>query len=179
MSDLGACRTPRTCYVVESSNACTVLLSARPANGDGLKVVTDKVFLARTTDHGASFSFGGWIVPLTDPYRAVMPAVAVLSPKEWVVALRRREIGDQAKHKPGWIDVVRTSDGGSTWSAPAWVADTGPSNGNPPAIAVASNGVICVAYGERTHRRMCVRYSHDGIPPPPTPIRMCLGNNHL
>jgi hypothetical protein len=51
---------------------------------------------------------------------------------------------------------------GLSWSAPAWVGDTGPSNGNPPAIAVASNGVICVAYGDRTRRRICVRYSHDG-----------------
>ena len=159
---LPAGRTPRTCYVVESASSCTLLLSARPAKGDGLKVVTDKVFLARTTDRGASFSFGGWVVPLDDPYRAVMPAVAVLSPKEWVVALRRREIGDHAKDKSGWIDVVRTADAGKTWSAPAWVGDTGPHNGNPPAIAVASNGVVCCAYGERTSRRMCVRFSHDG-----------------
>eukprot|EP01052_Picozoa_sp_SAG31_P018659 SAG31_NODE_1331_length_8748_cov_5.583189_3_plen_193_part_00 len=174
---LDVCRTPRTCYVVESSSTCTVMLSARPANNDGLKVVTDKVFVARTTNHGASFSFGGWVVPLTDPFRAVMPSVAVLSPNDWVVALRRREIGDQAKHKPGWIDAVRTSDGGLTWSAPAWVADTGPSNGNPPAIAVASNGVICVAYGERTQRRICVRYSHDGTVTPLSPhsfLRRCL-----
>ena len=163
---VAACRTPRTCYVVESPSTCTVMLSARPAKGDGLKVVTDKVFLARTNDHGASFTFGGWVVPLSDPFRAVMPAVAVLSSKEWVVALRRREIGDHAKDKSGWIDVVRTSDGGLTWSAPAWVANTGPSNGNPPAIAVASNGVVCIAYGERTNRRICVRYSHDGTIPP-------------
>lgn len=153
--------TPRTCYVVESSSSVTALLSARPAKGDGLGVVTDKVFIGRTADYGATWTFGGWVVPLDDPYRAVMPAVCWLSATEWVVALRRREIGDHATEKSGWIDVVTTPDAGNTWSAPAGVGDTGPRNGNPPAIATLG-GVIAVAYGERTNRRMVVRFSTDG-----------------
>ena len=98
------------CYVVEGESEITVLLSARPAKGDGLKVVTDKVFLARSSDGAASFSFEGWIIPLSDPYRAVMPAITLVSPTEWVVALRRREVDDPTRD--AWIDVCRTTDRG-------------------------------------------------------------------
>ena len=98
------------CYVVEGESEITVLLSARPAKGDGLKVVTDKVFLARSSSGGASFSFEGWIIPLSDPYRAVMPAITLVSPTEWVVALRRREVDDPTRD--AWIDVCRTTDRG-------------------------------------------------------------------
>ena len=96
--------------MVEGESEITVLLSARPAKGDGLKVVTDKVFLARSSTGGASFSFEGWIIPLSDPYRAVMPAITLVSPTEWVVALRRREVDDPTRD--AWIDVCRTTDRG-------------------------------------------------------------------
>jgi hypothetical protein len=71
--------TARTGTVVQGANAMVALLSARPKNGDGLNVVTDKTFSAQTEDGGASWHFCSWLIPLTDPYRAVMPAVAVLT----------------------------------------------------------------------------------------------------
>lgn len=156
--------TARTCTVVESTNQIAALLSARPINGDGLNVVTDKTFTARTEDGGASWCFCGWLIPLTDPYRAVMPAVTVLGEGHWVVALRRRDVaGDGAKTRNGWIDVVITQDAGASWCAPILVGETGLMNGNPPALCDTGHaGGLCCVYGERNTRRMLARFSHDG-----------------
>jgi hypothetical protein len=34
-------------------------------------------------------------------------------------------------------------------------------NGNPPAIALLKDGSLCVAYGNRDHRKIMARYSVD------------------
>ena len=62
--------TTRTCYHLESSGSLAVLLSARPIKGQGLGIDSDKTFLARTNDC-VEWTFAGWLIPRTDPYRAV------------------------------------------------------------------------------------------------------------
>ena len=65
--------TARTCcHIVEASPGClAAFLSARPRAGwRHDDVATDKTFLVRTKDL-VEWSFEGWLVPLSDPYRAV------------------------------------------------------------------------------------------------------------
>jgi hypothetical protein len=77
--------TARTRYVVTGTNSCLVLMSARSENG------RDKTFCAETVDGGRAFRFVSWLVPPSDPYRAVMPAVTDCGGGKLVSALRRRD----------------------------------------------------------------------------------------
>jgi len=145
--------TSRTDYVVEGSHACLLMMSARKG-----AFLTDRVFCVRSTDGGRSFAFVGWVVPPSEPFRAVMPSTARAADGALVTALRRREIGTQRC----WIDAYASRDGGRTWAFAGKVADTGAGNGNPPALARLADGRLCCAYGERDTCRMLARYSRDG-----------------
>lgn len=96
-------------------------------------------------------------IVLSDEYRAVMPAVAMVGDRI-VVTMRRR--GGRAL-RGGWIDCVYSDDGGDNWSAPIHVADTGNYNGNPPAL-IANGSILYCAYGNRSTKEMWVSYSNDG-----------------
>jgi len=152
--------TGRTGYIVNGPSDLMVFLSARqPFRGDRLEVrLTDKAFLARTTDGGKTFEFVSWVVDKDDPYRAVMPAPVRVSGTEMVVALRRKS-GDH-----NWIDVFASVDNGQTWSFRSEVGKTEAGNnwnGNPPAMVRAQDGRLCCVYGNRTLKQMLARVSDD------------------
>lgn len=145
--------TPRTDYLVAGPRECLVFLSARSEERWG----SDRVFCARMTDAGTTFSFVSWIVPLGDPYRAVMPSTVRCSPNRLVSALRRRDMrGDDC-----WIDACASTDEGREWTFLSRVGETGAHNGNPPALIRLADGRLCCVYGQRDKRQMIARYSQD------------------
>jgi len=92
---------------------------------------------------------------LGDEYRAVMPAVAKVGGRI-VAAIRRR-----GPPRVGcWIDSVFSDDEGETWSDPVHVADTGESNGNPPAL-IERDGTLYCAYANRSDKILWVSKSID------------------
>jgi hypothetical protein len=147
--------TPRTDYLVTGKNECLVFFSGTT------DAWLDKTFVLHTSDGGLSFSFKSWIVPPSDPFRAVMPQTIALG-KNTLVSVQRR------RHTPPsnlscWIDAFISTNGGESWSLLSRVADTGEgnSNGNPPAIARLKNGDLCVVYGNRSLRLILCRLSQD------------------
>jgi len=149
--------TGRTGYLVDGPRTLLLFLSARrPARGIALQ---EKAFLARTDDGGRSWAFVSWLVPWSDPCRAVMPAPVRLSPARLVAALRRKS------QTNNWIDCVASSDNGATWTHLSRVGDTEAAssyNGNPPAMVLMADGRLCCVYGHRSERRMLARFSADG-----------------
>jgi hypothetical protein len=145
--------TPRTDYVVNGAHDCTVFLSARAPETWG----SDKVFCARTTDGGQSFQFVSWMVPPSDPYRAVMPSTVRCSPRKLVSAVRRRDMNAH----DGWIDAYVSTDDGQSWSFASKVGDAGSWNGNPPSLARLRDGRLCCVYGNRDRRQIIARTSAD------------------
>ncbi len=149
--------TTRTGYLVTGRDSCLIFMSARPKqNGSG----RDKTFVAETTDGGKTFRFIAWIVPLSDPYRAVMPAVVRLSDGTIMVALRRRIPGDDKT--PCWVDCYGSKDNGRTWTFLSRVGETGTRNGNPPALVELRDGRVACAYGDRSRVKLFARVSSDG-----------------
>ncbi len=145
--------TPRTDYVVNGPRDCLVMLSARQPGVGG----ADRVFCARTTDGGASFQFVSWVVPPSDPYRAVMPSTVRCGPRKLVSAIRRRELGTERC----WVDAYVSEDDGRSWFFLSKVGDTGVANGNPPALARLRDGRLCCVYGNRSRRQLLARVSRD------------------
>jgi photosystem II stability/assembly factor-like uncharacterized protein len=147
--------TSRTGYVVTGKKSCLLFMSARPKiNGGG----RDKSFVAETVDGGKTFRFVSWIVPLQDPNRAVMPAVIKQKNGSLVAALRRRVIGKDSC----WVDAYGSADNGRTWTFLSRVGETGNRNGNPPALALLSDGRLACAYGDRKRVKLFTRLSADG-----------------
>ena len=149
--------TTRTGYLVTGKNSCLIFMSARlKQNGGG----RDKTFVAETTDGGKTFHFVSWVVPLSDPHRAVMPAVARLKDGTIVAALRRRIPGDDKT--PCWVDAYGSKDNGRTWTFLSRVGETGTGNGNPPALVALKDGRLACAYGDRSRVKLFARLSADG-----------------
>ena len=149
--------TSRTGYLITGQNSCLIFMSARPKkNGSG----RDKTFVAETTDGGKTFQFVSWVVPMADPYRAVMPAVAHLNDGTIVAALRRR-IPDDSQ-TPCWVDCYGSKDNGRTWAFLSRVGETGTGNGNPPALLALRDGRLACAYGDRSRVKLFARLSPDG-----------------
>lgn len=147
--------TSRTAYCVTGRDGCLVFMSARPKEQGGGR---DKSFVAETVDGGKTFHFKSWMVPLEDPYRAVMPAISTLGDGTIVAALRRR-IPDQ---DVCWVDAYASSDNAQTWSFCSRVGETGDHNGNPPALVALKDGRLACAYGDRTRVKLFGRLSSDG-----------------
>jgi len=143
--------TSRTAYIVNGPHELYLFMSARPKSQEG----TDKVFLAKTVDGGRTFSFVSWIVPPSDPYRAVMPAPVRLSESKIVVAIRRRSTANN------WIDCYVSYDNGMTWSFLSKVDDIGGFNGNPPALIRLKDGRLVCVYGNRSDKCIIAKYSED------------------
>ncbi len=150
----GKQNTSRTGYVATGPNSCLIFMSARGEN----EAYLDKTFVAETTDGGKTFQFVSWVVPLNDPYRAVMPAVSKLKDGTIVVAMRRRN----KENGLGWVDVYGSKDNGRTWAFFSRVGETGKHNGNPPALVALKDGRIACTYGDRTREKMFTRISTDG-----------------
>ena len=150
--------TSRTGYLVAGKDSCLIFMSSRARkNGSG----RDKSFVAETTDGGKSFQFVSWIVPLSDPHRAVMPSPARLPDGSLAVALRRRN-PDAKAMEPCWVDCYGSKDNGRTWEFLSKVGETGGGNGNPPGLTALKDGRLACAYGDRTRDRMYARLSEDG-----------------
>lgn len=156
----GMALTARTRYVVTGPSSCLLFMSARPSGSVPGQIATDKSFVAETTDGGRSFQFVAWIVPLEDPYRAVMPAVGRLADGTFIAALRRRDVADP--QVPCWVDCYTSRDRGRSWSFSSRVGSTGSENGNPPALTVLKDGRVVCAYGDRSRDRLFARVSADG-----------------
>jgi hypothetical protein len=152
--------TGRTAYLVNGPGELILFLSVRRAqDADRLKVaIPEKTFLARTTDGGRSFDFVSWVVPWTEPSRAVMAAPVRLSAASIVAALRRKS------QTNNWIDCYHSANNGLHWSHLSRVGDTevgNNCNGNPPALVAMADSRLCCVYGNRTERKMLARYSAD------------------
>jgi hypothetical protein len=150
--------TARTRYLVHSASTCLVMMSARNLElefGERL----DKPFVAITEDGGGTFRFLSWMVPWSDPYRAVMPAVVITAEGHMIAALRRRN--PHRLEQPCWIDACASTDGGRSWQFLSRVADTGLRNGNPPALALLRDGRVACCYANRSTEQILVRYSQD------------------
>ncbi len=149
--------TGRTAYLVNSPSECYLFLSMRDAgcNKHGVSI-TDKVFLAKTKDGGKSFNFVSWVVPPSDPYRAVMPAPVRISKDNIVTAIRRKD-----EKNVCWIDCYCSMNNGRGWEFLSRVGDTGGSNGNPPAMIKLTDGRLCCVYGNRDRHVILAKYSGD------------------
>ena len=150
--------TGRTAYLINGAHDCFLFLSVRENNtGSHAISLSDKVFLARTTDGGRSFQFVSWIVQPEDPFRAVMPAPVRLSAAELITAIRRRGPDDC------WIDCYASTDNGINWIFRSRICDTGDrsTNGNPPALIFLKDGRLCCVTGQRDRRVMLALYSAD------------------
>jgi len=143
--------TARTDYVVEGRAQGLFMLSATR------ETLRDRVFCARTEDGGQTFTFAGWMVPPSDPWRGVMPSTARCADGSLVAAVRRRRMPDNVC----WIDAYASADGGAAWQPLGKVGETGAANGNPPALARLADGRLCCAYGRRDRRQMVARVSGD------------------
>ena len=149
--------TGRTAYIVDSSKECLLFLSVRESKKQSLGVsITDKVFLAKTSDGGCSFDFISWIVPPRDPHRAVMPAPVRITGQKLIVSVRRKD-----KDNKCWLDCYSSDDNGASWKHISRIAETGGGNGNPPAMIKMSDGRICCVYGNRDRRQMLAVFSSD------------------
>jgi hypothetical protein len=151
---VGEAFSPRTDYVVLGPREMLVFLSVR----GGKRWATDRTFCAQTLDGGQTFTFFGWLVPGDDPHRSVMPATVRMPDGRLVSTARRRRTDAEVC----WVDVFGSMDGGVTWETLSWVGDTGAWNGNPPALALLSDGRLCCVYGNRDRRVMLARLSADG-----------------
>ena len=146
--------TPRTDYIVEGPNSLLVFMSVRRVGGG----FTDKLFCIRTTDGGLTWHWVGWVVPPSDPYRAVMSQTVRLKSGKLISAIRRRS-GSNC-----WIDAYVSTDNGKTWTFLSKIADTGDgsTNGNPPALNITTNGRLVAVFGYRNKPySIRVAYSDD------------------
>ncbi len=171
--------TPRTDYIVNSQDECTLFFSARKKDEFG----TDRLFCIKTSDGGMSFNFMGWVIkpfeqsdtlnfpkvglysnPGKNPYstecRAVMPSTVQLGDGTMLSAIRRKYIvkGGTDRH---WIDLYASKDKGKTWGFRSMVSNTGPENGNPSALELTADNRLCIVYGDRKSGTINVRYSSD------------------
>lgn len=128
---------PRTDYIVDSKNQCTLFITAAKSNGK-----EGRPLCVRTTDGGATWNLLGWIGPEPEPGFSIMPAAVRLSDTEILVAVRMR---DDTKR---WIGAYLSADDGANWEyLGEAVPDTGV--GNPPSMIQLRDGRICLVYGYR------------------------------
>jgi hypothetical protein len=145
--------SPRTDYIINEDRSLQVFLSARKPDVFG----SDRLFCARSQDGGLTFELQSWVVPLGDPYRAVMSSTVRCSDSKLVSSVRRREIGTERC----WIDSYVSEDNGNTWKFLSKVGDTGPENGNPPALLHLRDGRLVCAYGQRERQQIIARISDN------------------
>ncbi len=151
--------TARTTYLVTGPNSCQFFMAARNPRLEFAERL-DKPFVAETTDGGKTFQFISWIVPWRDNYRAVMPSTAKIPDGRIIAAVRRRNPRDA--EQSCWIDAFVSADNARTWTFLSQVGITGAHNGNPPGLTMLRDGRLACAYGNRTIRKILVRFSDDG-----------------
>ncbi|ARN56723.1 PA14 domain-containing protein [Sedimentisphaera salicampi] len=156
--------TARTEYLVTGPMSAQIFMAAR-RRGIPNHTRRDKPFMVETRDGGKTFQFVAWIAPWADNpeeeecYRAVMPSTVRTSKGTLITAARRRNPFDGDQHC--WVDSYISHDNGRSWSFRSEVGLTGLDNGNPPALALLSDGRLACCYGNRTLRQLIVRFSED------------------
>lgn len=148
--------TPRTDYLVNTDGSVQVFISARVPE----VFASDRLFCALTKDGGKNFELQSWVVPLSDPYRGVMSSSVRCSDSKIVSSVRRREAGTDHC----WVDAYVSEDNGDSWKHLSKIRDTGPENGNPPALLKLSDGRLVAAYGQRERKQIIARISdNEGV----------------
>lgn len=150
--------TARTSYLVTGPDSCQIFMSARNPKLEFANRL-DKPFVAETIDGGKTFKFISWIVPWTDQYRAVMPSTVKTGDGKIIVAVRRRN--PRNIEQPCWIDTYVSDNNARTWLFLSKVGVTGAHNGNPPGLAILNDGRLACTYGNRSIRKIVVRFSDD------------------
>ncbi|GIV75852.1 MAG: hypothetical protein KatS3mg050_0246 [Litorilinea sp.] len=137
----------RTDYLVDGPERCTLFLTAAKPDGQ-----EGRVFCARTTDGGRTFSFVSWVTPEPKGY-TIMPASVRLPSGRILTAVRCSEGSSTTTSPHCWIDLYASDDDGVSWhrlSTP--VPDAG-RGGNPPTLTLlqgeAAGTHLCLTYGFR------------------------------
>lgn len=156
----GLVLTSRTCYRITGERSAQVFLSAQDPQLGRHSSRLDKTFVASTEDGGRQFRFVAWVVPWSDPYRAVMPSLASLGADDLITVLRRKDPRSGEDH-PNWIEAYGSTDAGASWSSLGRVAETGIHNGNPGALVRLRDGRLACAYANRSRQQLLLRFSGD------------------
>ena len=128
---------PRTDYIVDSKDQCTLFITAAKSNGR-----EGRTLCVRTTDGGATWSLLGWIGPEPAEGFSIMPSSVRLSDTDILATVRMRDETER------WIGTYLSTDDGVNWEyLGRAVEDTGV--GNPPAMTQLQDGRICLVYGYR------------------------------
>jgi hypothetical protein len=109
-------------------------LNPNPANG------LFATFVSRSTDHGNTFSTP--VLASGTSHNSRSPKIAV--DKSGNILVASTEFTQT--NSPLFVFAVRSTDGGTTFSAPTQVSQTGELIGNPPFVAVDSTGAAYVIY---------------------------------
>ena len=127
---------PRTDYIVDSKDECTLFITAAKENGK-----EGRLLCVRTTDGGETWNLLSWIGPEPEDF-SIMPASVRLSETEILVTARMRNGPER------WIGTYLSTDNGETWE---YLGKAVPSTGtgNPPAMIQLQDGRICLVYGYR------------------------------
>ena len=127
---------PRTDYIIDDRQTCTLFITAAKANGR-----EGRPLCVRTTDSGKTWNLVSWIGPEPEGF-SIMPASLRLSETDILVTVRVREATRR------WIGTYLSTDNGASWEyLNEAVPDAGV--GNPPAMIELRDGRICLLYGYR------------------------------
>ena len=128
---------PRTNYIVDSKDQCTLFITAAKADGK-----EGRPLCVRTTNGGETWELLGWIGPEPKVGFSIMPASVRLSETDILVTVRMRD------DKRRWIGTYLSTDDGANWEyLGEAIADTGV--GNPPSMIQLQDGRLCLVYGYR------------------------------
>ncbi|HQY91906.1 sialidase family protein [Caldilinea sp.] len=148
----------RTDCLVNSSSDCMLFLTASRDNGDE----GAGVFLARTTDAGATFKFVAWVARSPENY-LLMPSSVRVDATTLVTAIRCNAIRDRFEADSSWIDLYQSTDNGATWRYLNRPVSKAGAVGNPPALLKLRDGRLCLTYGYRAAPfGIRARVSEDG-----------------
>ncbi len=128
---------PRTDYIVDGTDTCTLFITAAKPNGK-----EGRPLCVRTADGGKTWKFLSWIAPEQGEGFSIMPASLRLSDTDILVTVRDHE-GPRR-----WIATYLSTDNGLSWE---YLNDAVPDAGigNPPAMIQLRDGRICLLYGYR------------------------------
>lgn len=148
----------RTDYIANAAGDCMLFLTASCDDGDE----GAGVFLARTTDAGASFGFVAWVAAAPE-HRLLMPTSVRLDAQTIVTAIRCIAADRAFESAASWIDLYESTDNGATWRHLSRPAPDSGSSGNPPAMIRLRDGRLCLTYGHRAAPfGIRARLSEDG-----------------
>jgi hypothetical protein len=134
----------RTDYLVNSTSDCMLFLTASRENGDE----GGGVFLARTTDAGATFEFVSWVTKSPENH-LLMPSSVRLDERTLLTSIRCIMGGGHIEAAATWIDLFESTDNGNTWRQSNRPAPASGAVGNPPALILLRDGRLCLTYGYR------------------------------